>query len=168
MENNRITNDLWKARVAIVFEWFERFGGYERVAPDLQKMFPNAEFFALVHDPESLKESPLEGIPIRTSFIQSLPRGKEKFRVYLPLMPLAVEQFDLRPYDLVISSSHAVAKGVLTRADQLHISYTHTPARYAWDLYLDYLAATGMDRGIKGLVARALLHYIRLWDISAA
>jgi glycosyltransferase involved in cell wall biosynthesis len=97
-----------------------------------------------------------------------LPRAKEKYRSYLPLMPLAVEQFDLRRYDIVISSSHAVAKGVLTSANQLHISYTHTPVRYAWDLYLDYLADSGMEQGIKSWLARAVLHYIRLWDVSAA
>src|SRR5215210_7499697 len=102
MGKNKIADNLWEARVAIVFEWFERFGGYERVAPDIQKAFPNAEFFALVYDSESLRGSPLEGITVRTSFIQALPRGKEKYRLYLPLMPLAVEQLDLRPYDLVI------------------------------------------------------------------
>jgi glycosyltransferase involved in cell wall biosynthesis len=83
-------------------------------------------------------------------------------------MPLAVEQLDLRPYDLVVSSSHAVAKGVLTSADQLHLSYTHTPIRYAWDLYLDYLTASGMNRGVKSWLARPILHYLRLWDVSSA
>jgi len=131
-------------------------------------MYPNADFFALVHNPQEVKGTSFEGIAVRTSFIQSLPKTKEKYRAYLPLMPLAVEQFDLRDYDLVISSSHAIAKGVLTRADQLHISYTHTPIRYAWDLYLDYLAATGMDRGIKSWLVRPVLHYLRLWDSSAA
>jgi len=83
-------------------------------------------------------------------------------------MPLAVEQIDLRPYDIVLSSSHAVAKGVLTRAGQLHVSYTHTPIRYAWDLYLDYLTESGMNRGMKGWLARLVLHYLRLWDSTAA
>jgi glycosyltransferase involved in cell wall biosynthesis len=159
---------LLEARVAIIFEWFQRYGGVERVVTELRKMFPNADFFALVHSPQEVKGTSFEGIAVRTSFIQSLPKTKEKYRAYLPLMPLAVEQFDLRDYDLVISSSHAVAKGVLTRADQLHISYTHTPVRYAWDLYLDYLAATGMDRGIKSWLVRPVLHYLRLWDSSAA
>jgi glycosyltransferase involved in cell wall biosynthesis len=83
-------------------------------------------------------------------------------------MPLAVEQLDLRPYDLILSSSHTASKGVLTHADQLHVSYTHTPVRYAWDLYLDYLAESGLDRGAKGWLARLVLHYLRLWDVSAA
>jgi len=112
--------------------------------------------------------APLEGATVSTSFIQSLPWSKKKYRSYLPLMPIAVEQLDLRDYDLVLSSSHAVAKGVLTRADQLHLSYTHTPVRYAWDLYLDYLADNDLDRGAKSLMARLLLHYLRLWDFSAA
>src|SRR5215208_7775010 len=134
----------------------------------MRKAFPGADLFALVHDSESLAGTPLEGVPVRTSFIQSLPRAKEKYRLYLPLMPLAVEQFDLRPYDLVLSSNHTVAKGVLTRADQLHVSYTHTPVRYAWDLYFDYLIESGMDRGIKSWLARLILHYLRVWDSSAA
>ena len=90
------------------------------------------------------------------------------YQTYLPFMPLAIEQLDLRPYEIVLSSSHAVAKGILTRADQLHISYTHTPIRYAWDLYQDYLVESGMDRGIKSWIARLALHYIRIWDTSAA
>lgn len=159
---------LAKARVAIVFEWFQRFGGAERVIIEMRKMFPEADLFALVHDPDSLVGTPLEGIPVQTSFIQMLPKAKEKYRFYLPLMPLAVEQFDLRPYDVVLSSSHAVAKGILTRADQLHVSYTHTPVRYAWDLYLNYLGTSGMDRGIRTLLARPTLHYLRLWDVAGA
>jgi glycosyltransferase involved in cell wall biosynthesis len=79
-------------------------------------------------------------------------------------MPLAVEQFDLSGYDLVISSSHAVAKGVLTGPDQIHISYVHSPIRYAWDLQHQYLKAAHLDKGIKGLVAKAALHWMRLWD----
>src|SRR5215217_8107368 len=159
---------LSEARVAIVFEWFQQVGGVERVVAEMRGAFPSADLFALVHDAESLKDTPLEGVPVRTSFIQSLPWSKERYRSYLPLMPLAVEQFDLRPYDLVLSSSHTVAKGVLTRADQLHVSYTHTPVRYAWDLYLDYLTGSGLDRGVKGWLARLTLHYLRMWDSSAA
>ena len=159
---------LSEARVAIVFEWFQRFGGVERVVAEMRQALPGADLFALVHDSESVAGTPLEGVPVRTSFIQSLPWAKSKYRLYLPLMPIAVEQFDLRPYDIVLSSSHTVAKGVLTRADQLHVSYVYTPVRYAWDLYFDYLAESGMDRGIKSWLARLVLHYLRLWDVSAA
>jgi glycosyltransferase involved in cell wall biosynthesis len=159
---------LAKARVAIVHEWTVRYAGSEQVLAAMLKAFPRADLYTLVHDPKGLRGTPLEQLPVRTSFIQSLPRAKEKYQIYLPLMPLAVEQFDLRSYDLVISSSHAVAKGVLTRADQLHISYVYTPLRYAWDLYFDYLDGSGMDRGIKHWLARLALHYIRLWDTVAA
>jgi len=159
---------LSEARVAIVFEWFQRFGGVERVVAEMRQALPGADLFALVHDSEGVAGTPLEGVPVRTSFIQSLPWAKSKYRLYLPLMPIAVEQFDLRPYDIVLSSSHTVAKGVLTRADQLHVSYVYTPVRYAWDLYFDYLAESGMDRGIKSWLARLVLHYLRLWDVSAA
>jgi glycosyltransferase involved in cell wall biosynthesis len=159
---------LSEARVAIVFEWFQRFGGVERVVAEMREAFPGADLFALVHDPESLVGTPLEGAPVRTSFIQLLPWAKKRYRFYLPLMPIAVEQLDLRPYDIVLSSSHTVAKGVLTRADQLHVSYIHTPVRYAWDLYFDYLAESGMDRGIKSWTARLVLHYLRFWDVCAS
>lgn len=159
---------LSDARVAIVFEWFQRFGGVERVVAEMRKIFPNADLFALVHDPESLNGTPLEGVSVRTSFIQRLPWARENYRSYLPLMPLAVEQFDLRPYDLVLSSSHTVSKGVLTHADQLHVSYVYTPARYAWDLYQDYLAGGGLDKGVKSWLAQSILHYIRIWDVAAA
>jgi glycosyltransferase involved in cell wall biosynthesis len=138
------------------------------VVAAMLEAFPGADLFATTCDPAEMRGTPLEGIPVRTSFIQSLPGATKRYRSYLPLMPLAVEQFDLRPYDLVLSSSHAVAKGVLTGADQLHVSYVYTPVRYAWDLYLDYLEAGGASRRIKSLPARLVLHYLRLWDYAAA
>jgi glycosyltransferase involved in cell wall biosynthesis len=159
---------LSEARVAIVFEWFQRFGGLERVVTQIREAFPSADLFALVQDPEDMNGTPLESVPVRTSFIQSLPKAKERYRMYLPLMPLAVEQFDLRSYDLIVSTNHTVAKGVLTRTDQLHVSYLLTPVRYAWDLYLDYLSESGMTRGIKSWLVRPLLHYMRLWDVGAS
>jgi glycosyltransferase involved in cell wall biosynthesis len=157
-----------EVRIAIVHEWPVVYAGSERVVAAMLEVFPRADLYALVHDPEALRRTPLEGVPVRTSFIQSLPKSREKYRSYLPLMPLAVEQFDLRHYDIVVSSNHAVAKGALTGSDQLHVSYVHTPVRYAWDLYQDYLIESGLDRQIKGLFARLVLHYIRLWDLSAS
>jgi hypothetical protein len=153
---------LSEFKVAIMFEWFRRFGGVERVVAKMRNTFPDADLFALIHDPENLSGTPLEGVPVETSFIHSLPQARKRYRLYLPFMPLAIEQLDLRPYDIVLSSSHTVAKGVLTRPDQLHVSYIHTPVRYAWDLYLDYLSAGGMSSGVKGLLARLTLHYLRL------
>jgi glycosyltransferase involved in cell wall biosynthesis len=159
---------LIEARVAIVHEWLVRYAGSEQVVSAMLEVFPQADLYATVHDPDAMRGTPLAHIPVRSSFIQSLPRSKKKYQMYLPLMPLAVEQFDLRSYDLVISSSHAVAKGILTRADQLHISYVYTPLRYAWDLYQDYLAGSGMSHGFKGWLVRTMLHYIRTWDAVAA
>lgn len=156
------------ARVAVVHEWLGPYSGSEDVVVEMLRSFPGADLFATVRDPDEMRGTPLEWVPVRTSFVQSLPGAKKRYRAYLPLMPLAVEQFDLRGYDLVISSSHAVAKGVLTRADQLHVSYIHTPMRYAWDLYLDYLEESGMNRGVKGIAARLALHYLRLWDHAAS
>jgi glycosyltransferase involved in cell wall biosynthesis len=159
---------LSETRVAVVHEWMVRYAGSEQVVAGMLDAFPKAELYALVHDREGLRGTPLDQFAVKTSFIQSLPKSKEKYQMYLPLMPLAVEQFNLRPYDIVLSSSHAVAKGVLTRSDQLHVSYTHTPIRYAWDLYLSYLTESGLNRGIKGGLVRLVLHYLRLWDSSVA
>src|SRR5215210_4444600 len=159
---------LENARVAIVHEWLVVYGGSERVVVDILRAFPQADLYAVAYDREGVRSTPLENVRVRTTRIQSLPLVEKRYRTYLPLMPLAAEQFDLRPYDLIISSNHAVAKGVLTRADQLHVSYVHTPLRYAWDLYQDYLIESGMDQGIKSWLARPVLHYIRLWDAVAA
>ena len=158
---------LSEARVAIIFEWLQQCGGVERVIAGMRELFPNADLFALICDPDG-GQTPIEGSTLHTSFIQRLPWATKKHRYYLPLMPLAVEQFDLRSYDLVLSSSHMVAKGVLTRPDQLHISYTHTPVRYAWDLYQDYLHTSDLTHGLMGGLTRLVLHYLRMWDVIAA
>ncbi|MFL9828836.1 glycosyltransferase, partial [Rhodoplanes sp. SY1] len=102
-----------------------------------------------------------------TSFMQRLPFIRSQHRTYLPLMPLAIEQFDLSGYDLVLSSSYAVAKGVLVGPDQIHISYVHSPMRYAWDLQHSYLRESGYGR-LKSAVARMVLHRMRLWDTRTA
>ena len=159
---------LTEARVAIVHDWLVRYAGSEQVVAAMLDVFPHADLYAPVHDPQEFVLTPLEEVPVRTSFVQSLPKARERYKAFMPLMPLAVEQFDLRSYDLVLSSSHAVAKGVLTRSDQLHVSYTHTPLRYAWDMYLDYLNQARMISGTKSWLARLALHYLRLWDSAAA
>lgn len=165
---NHIQKPLSGARVAVVHEWLGPYGGSEHVVASILEIFPEADLFGLVHDPVALKGTPLEGVKTQTTFLQSLPGAASNYKLYLPLMPLAVEQLDVRSYDLVISSNHAVSKGILTHAGQLHISYTHTPMRYAWDLYLDYLEDSGTERGIKSLLARPVMHYLRLWDAAAA
>jgi glycosyltransferase involved in cell wall biosynthesis len=138
-------------------------GGAEKVLETLTETFP-AKLFTLVQDPKKLQGTPFEEMDVKTSFIQKLPRAKSKYRSYLPLFPMAIEQFDLSDYDLVISSSHSIAKGVLTHADQLHICYCHTPMRYAWDLYQQYLREAKLKSGLKGILAKLFLHYLRIWD----
>lgn len=154
--------------IAFVHEWLTSFVGSEKVLEAVLELFPGAPVYALVYDAERLQHTRFAQHPVYTSFIQRLPGAVKKYQRYLPLMPLAVEQFDLSGYDLIFSSSHAVAKGVLARANQLHISYVHTPIRYAWDLYFQYLREANLTRGIKSLLARLILHYVRLWDATTA
>lgn len=154
-------------KVAIVHEWFVTYAGSERVIEQLVKVLPEAELFALVDFLEPGKRGFIGDRPVTTSFIQKLPKAKKKFRRYLPLMPLAIEQLDVTGYDVVVSSNHAVAKGVIIGPDQRHICYMHSPMRYAWDLQHQYLSEEGLT-GLKGMAARMILHYMRLWDQSAA
>lgn len=151
-------------KVAIVHEWFATYAGSERVVEQLLNLFPDADLFALVDFLPPGERGFIQNKPVKTSFLQRMPKAKTHFRHYLPLMPLAVEQFDLSGYDLVLSSSHAVAKGVITGPDTLHVCYCYSPIRYAWDLTHEYLREAGLDRGIKGVLARRMLHRIRVWD----
>lgn len=155
-------------RVAIVHDWLTVYAGAERVLEQLVQMFPEAHLFTLVDFLPSQDRKWIENTPITTSFIQQLPFARKHYRQYLPLMPLAVEQFDLSEYDLVISSSHAVAKGAITGPDQMHICYCHSPVRYAWDLQHQYLVGSNLDKGLKGLLARWVLHKLRQWDVRTA
>jgi len=152
-------------RVAIVHDWLVVYAGAERVLEQILACYPDADLFSLVDFLPAGQRAFIRNKPVSTSFIQRLPKARKKYRAYLPLMPIAVEQFDLSAYDLVISSSHAVAKGVLTGPDQVHVCYVHSPIRYAWDLQHQYLRESRLNRGLKGWVAKAILHYIRLWDI---
>lgn len=155
-------------KVAVVHEWLVDYSGSERVLEQLLKMFPNADLFAVVDFlPDDLRHF-IQHKPVKTTFIQAFPLARKRYRSYLPLMPLAIEQLDLSEYELILSSSHAVSKGVLTGPDQLHISYVHTPIRYAWDLQHQYLKESGLKRGLNGWLARWILHKIRLWDIRTA
>ena len=155
---------LQNKKIAIVHEWFDSYAGSERVVEQLLQCFPQADLFALVDFLQPEQRAFLQNKQVKTTFIQKLPFARKKFRNYLAFFPLAVEQIDLRGYDIVLSSSHAVAKGVLTAADQLHICYCHSPMRYAWDLYHQYLEEAGLQRGIKASFTKLFLHYLRLWD----
>ncbi|RDK03650.1 glycosyltransferase family 4 protein [Paraburkholderia lacunae] len=153
-------------KVAIVHDWLVAPGGAEKVLEQIIACFPDADLFSLVDFLEDRR--PLGGKPVRTSFIQRLPFAQRRYRAYLPLMPLAIEQFDLSIYDLVITSSYAVAKGVLVGPDQTHVSYVHSPMRYAWDLQHQYLREAKLTRGPRSWAARMLLHYLRGWDSHSA
>lgn len=155
-------------RVAIVHEWLVNHAGSEKVVEQLLQIYPQADLYAVVDFLGPGERGFLGGRVARTTFIQRLPGARRRFRHYLPLMPLAVEQHDLSGYDLIVSSSHAVAKGVLTGPDQLHVCYIHSPIRYAWDMQHQYLRESGMENGLKGAFARAMLHYMRLWDSRTA
>lgn len=157
-----------KPRVAIVQDALPFIGGAERVLESALELFPGSPVYTLVYRPEQFKGSRIASHDIHTSFINRLPAAKHSHRRYLPLYPLAVEQFDLRKFDLVLSFSYAAAHGILTRPDQLHISYTYTPMRQAWHHYQDYLEDSRLDHKLTGWAARAILHYFRLWDQAAA
>jgi len=160
--------NLENLKIAIVHEWFVTYAGSERVVEQILNLFPHADLFAVVDFLNASQRDFIQNKPVQTTFIQKLPFAKAKFRQYLPLMPLAIEQLDLSAYDLIISSSHAVAKGVLTAPHQLHISYVHSPIRYAWDLQHQYLKESNLERGIKSWIARWILHQIRIWDTRTA
>jgi glycosyltransferase involved in cell wall biosynthesis len=155
-------------KVAIVHEWLDGYAGSERVVEQLLQLWPEADLYAICDFLSERDRAFLGGRPVRTSFIQRLPGARRHFRKYLGLMPYAVEQFDMAGYDLVVSSSHAVAKGVLTGPDTLHVSYIHSPMRYAWDRQAQYLKQAGLEHGLKGLYTRWMLHRLRLWDRGSA
>ena len=155
-------------KVAIVHDWLTLKGGAETCLEEFLDLYPQADLFCVVDFLPEEERGFLRGHRITTSFIQHLPGAAKRYRSYLPLMPLAIEQLDVTGYDLVISSSAAVAKGVITGPDQVHIAYTYSPIRYAWDLQHQYLTESGLTRGLKSRVARLILHYIRLWDSRTA
>lgn len=155
-------------KTAIVHDWLVTYAGAERVLEQMLEVLPDADLFSLIEFVPPEERGFLGGREVRTSFIQRLPWARTRYRSYLPLMPLAIEQFDLSGYDLVISSSYAVAKGVLTGPDQIHICMCYSPMRYVWDLQHQYLREGGLARGLRSGVTRALLHYVRNWDSRTA
>ncbi|OAI48201.1 glycosyl transferase family 1 [Gammaproteobacteria bacterium SCGC AG-212-F23] len=155
-------------KIAIVCDWLITHAGAERVLAEILQCFPSADVFAVVDFVPPEKRDFLLNKPVKTTFIQHLLFAKKYYRHYLPLMPLAIEQLDVSTYDVVISSSHAVAKGVITAAHQLHISYIHSPMRYAWDLQHQYLKDAGLEKGIKSFLVKYMLHKMRLWDLRTA
>ncbi|PZR23976.1 MAG: glycosyl transferase family 1 [Flavobacterium psychrophilum] len=151
---------------ALINDWYYVNGGAEKVIHSLNNVWDDFDHYALIdflNDKD--REFILKGKKVNTSFIQKLFGAKRNHRKFLQLFPYAVEQFDLSSYDLIISSSSSVAKGVLTNHNQLHICYCHTPVRYAWDLYHRYLEDSGLTSGLKSMYAKYVLHKIRIWDL---
>lgn len=154
--------------MAIVHDWLDTWRGGEMVLAEICRMYPDADLFALVDFLDDADREKLGGRIARTSFLQRLPFARRHFRALLPLFPRAVESLDVTRYDVILSSSHAVAKGVRTRPDQLHLCYCYTPMRYAWDLRDQYLQQTGLAHGLRGVITRGVLNSIAEWDRRTA
>lgn len=156
-------------KYALVHEWLtpKATGGSELVVQEILRHI-DADLYALIDFESVNPDSYLFKRKIGTTFLQHLPLARNGVQKYLPLLPLAIEQLDLRQYEVILSSSHAVAKGVLTGPQQLHICYCHTPMRYAWDLTFDYLRNSRLGRGPQGFLTRYLLHSLRQWDVISA
>lgn len=151
-------------KIALIHDWYTEYAGAERVVEQILKVIPEADLFSVVDFLSDDKRDFILNKKVNTTFIQKLPFAKKKFRNYLILMPLAIEQLDLSSYDIIISSSHAVAKGVITGPDQIHICMCYSPIRYAWDMQNQYLRESNLETGIKSIITRYMLHKIRMWD----
>jgi glycosyltransferase involved in cell wall biosynthesis len=151
-------------RVALVHDWLTGMRGGEKCLEVFCEIFPEADLFTLVHIPGSVSPS-IERHHIYTSLLQHCPGSAQYYRWYLPLMPTAIEAFDLSAYDVVLSSSHCVAKGVIPRPGALHVAYMHTPMRYAWDLWPQYFPPTGL---VARYFVPLALNYLRTWDVASA
>tara|TARA_A100001388_G_scaffold269849_1_gene246689 strand:- start:1174 stop:2355 length:1182 start_codon:yes stop_codon:yes gene_type:complete len=162
------------SNIAIVHDWFlkKSFGGAEKVTMILNdllnKNYSNPDIFSLTSNIHDSQRKSFIKSKIQTSFVQSLPFGKTNVQSYLPLLPYAIEQLDLRKYDLIISSSHAFSKGILTSPDQLHISYVHTPMRYAWDQMHTYLEKSTLSKLGFEYPIRIMLYKLREWDFYSS
>ena len=153
-----------KLKIAIIHDWLTGMRGGERVLEVLCGLYPEADLFTLIHVKDRLSGI-IEGMKIQTSFIQSFPEGFEILSLLSSLFPSAIEHFDLRDYDLIISSSHCVAKGIVPMPGGLHISYCHTPMRYVWDMQFDYFKFT---ESVEESLISAFANYLRIWDVTAS
>jgi glycosyltransferase involved in cell wall biosynthesis len=153
-----------RLRVALIHDWLTGMRGGEKVIEVLGGLFPEAPLFTLFHFPGSVSPA-IESHAIRTSFLQRAPGIRNHYRSYLPLFPAAIEEFDLSGFDLVVSSSHCVAKGVIAPPDAFHLCYCHTPMRYAWDQEHAYFPER---RGVKARLRSLTLSALRSWDVSSA
>lgn len=168
MTIDRSYHSLSDKRIAVVHDFLYVYAGAERVLEQILKLFPQADLYSLFDFLPESERGFIQNKTVHPTFIQRLPFARRNHRRYLPLMPLAIEQLDFSSYDIVISSSYVAAKGVITRGDQFHLCYCHSPVRFAWDLQHQYLAESGLTRGVKSIIARTILHYIRNWDSRCA
>jgi len=159
--------DVFNFKVALVHDWLINFAGSERALEAIYETFPG-DIHTLIKNRKAVEKSGLKKAKIFQSFIHKMPLAKRYYQWYLPLFPIAVEHMNLGKYDVILSSSHCVAKGGLIAPEQLHICYCYTPIRYAWDLYHDYLQGSNLRSGVKGVFAKTFLHYLRNWDLLSA
>jgi glycosyltransferase involved in cell wall biosynthesis len=155
-------------RVAVVHDWLNSYVGGERVLEQMIAVAPSADLFVAFDNMKDQDRGFLRGKVPRTSFLQDWPFVRKRYTKFLPLLTLAVEQLDVTDYDVVLSSSASIGKGVITSADQMHVAYVHSPMRYAWDLQHQYLRDFGLVSGVRAFAARSILHHARLWDLRAA
>lgn len=155
-------------KVALVHDWVLSVGGAERALMALREAFPNSDLFTLFYSRETLTRLGFDEDRVRASFLARVPALPRLYTALLPLYPVAIEGLDVSQYDIVLSSSHSVAHGVLTHPHQIHVCYCHTPMRYAWHMTHQYLRSHRLDRGFRGLAAQMTLHYLRMWDYAAA
>ena len=155
-------------RIALVHDWLTAYVGGERVLEQMLQLFPGAELFTTIDVLNDEERRFLQGKVPHTTFAQNWPLLRRHYRKLLPLMMFAVEQLDVSESELVLSSSASVGKGILTGPEQLHIAYVHSPMRYAWDMQHQYLRDAQLERGLKSLLARWLLHRARIWDLRTA
>lgn len=153
-------------KVAIIHDWLTGMRGGEKVLEVLCELYPDADIFTLFHIPGAVSKE-IESHNIKTSYLQKFPFIRKRYRYYLPLFPHAIESFDLKGYDIILSSSHAVAKGVIPPPHAIHISYIYTPMRYVWDLYSDYFD-NGRGGRFYGIIVSIFAHYLRMWDITSS
>lgn len=156
-------------KIAVIHDWLVELGGAELVLKEILECYPDADVFSLIDFlSEEDRKFYIRGKKVTTSFLQNIPKAKTLYRNFLPLMPIAIEQLDLRGYDLIISSSYAVAKGVITGPNQIHVCYCHSPIRYAWDMQFQYLEEAGLTKGLKSKFVKYILHKIRNWDVRSS
>ena len=153
-------------KIAIAHDWLTNMGGAEKVVINFKQIYEEAPIYTISYNEKNLDKE-LRNIDVRTSFIQKLPKGHKKHQMYLPFMPTAWEQFDFNDYDVVLSSSSSCAKGIITSPDTVHICYCHSPMRYAWEFYNEYMERENLGK-LKKLLIKYIMNYIRIWDRTSA